>query len=366
MFEEFLIDKGKEIVQNKSDKKELQSKLDEYIDKQAQYNEKASLDEEIDFEGLSKYIKKDLLNNLPESIFSPNKDKRTQTEKDIIAKAVEKAKAKKESAKKRVEKYIIECLGIIRIAYTSKVELSYSSAMSEFSDSITNNSDKNTKKIIDAIEKSNDVKALNEKKEQPKKVDSPSFYKYIMSSLEKFLDFDNWDNWTSMLIFNDQPELSDEILEQINDAITFINKIIWLHEYPEWENAITNLNKILNDFQNTFIEHAESHYISDLVIWKTKKFYKTSPYNREYYERTLPIYKRHRSLISNLVLEMTRACNLICDCYRKNIDKNYRMKQGKLNCGRCVPEYESNEQYPDELKEFEKLLETRDYFVKLE
>lgn len=218
------------------------------------------------------------------------------------------------------------------------------------------------------VEKLKEMKSQHEAKVKKALSDLDSldydalFYESIVLSLSELLDFQKWDEWTSYLVSNNSsPQLIWGMSSRIDSSIDFINTRNWIDKYPDFKKAILNLKHILIDFNEVFSRHSTPY--GD--VYRTEKFYYTQPYDRKYADETLPLYRKHCKLITNLVYEITRACNLICDCYRNHIDKGFRMKEGKLHCYEIVPGYRIDEQLYPGLEEFEKIVDTRDYYVKL-
>ena len=110
-------DAAKERVQGKLDEKKLQAELTSYIERQRKYNEMCSLSEEIDFQGLVKYIQSNLLEQTGVRIFNPNRKKRGQARQEIIDIAVAHSKANTSKAKRRVATCTSICLDIIHGFY---------------------------------------------------------------------------------------------------------------------------------------------------------------------------------------------------------------------------------------------------------
>jgi len=88
---------------------------------------------------------------------------------------------------------------------------------------------------------------------------------------------------------------------------------------------------VLDDFVYIFNKHAEQVYKGhdDGMIW-THKFYKDNIYDQKTYNRLLENYNFHVDLVQDLMLELTRAANNICDQVRIFIMPNYRLKEGAL------------------------------------
>ena len=186
------------------------------------------------------------------------------------------------------------------------------------------------------------------------------YYMSIVDYIDMMMDFENWDAWTSYLLSAEGPMCTKEKQESIEEVKQFILSRIWYKRYPDFEIAIRQFRFILDDFDNIFHKH------SDLVKgwYKTEKFYKVRPYDYEIADRMLSEYETHVILIDNLVYEMTRAANLICDLTRRYVNPSYRLAEGKLLSYDKCPEYREGEYYPG-LEKFKEICETRDVYIQL-
>ena len=61
----------------------------------------------------------------------------------------------------------------------------------------------------------------------------------------------------------------------------------------------------------------------------TRKFYKNE-WNEERYFSLRSEYEQHFDLVMDLMLELTRAANLVCDLVRHHILASYRREAGRL------------------------------------
>jgi hypothetical protein len=96
--------------------------------------------------------------------------------------------------------------------------------------------------------------------------------------------------------------------------------------YKGLENAFENFRRVLQDLLMTFHKHSEK--IGDSFI--TTKFYHIPDWNPEKYEELSKQYEYHVGLVEDLVLELTRAANYICDMVRASLDPSYRIRDGIL------------------------------------
>lgn len=183
-------------------------------------------------------------------------------------------------------------------------------------------------------------------------------YEAIISYIEMMLDFEKWDQWTSYLLSADGPMLSEEMQESINEIKQYILSRVWPGCYPDLEESIKEFRIVLLDFNDVFHRHSEQKD----GWFVTPKYYKTKPYDYRLSDKLLVDYQEHLKLVKNLVYEMTRSANRMCDLLRKHVDPSYRFADGKLTSYDDCPEYRDGEQYPG-LEEFEKIYKSRDVYA---
>jgi hypothetical protein len=141
----------------------------------------------------------------------------------------------------------------------------------------------------------------------------------------KYIDLDNWKNWTSHLLSSDDPSITVEMFNQLDELREWLFTRIWSNRYLELENAFENLRLVLQDFLNLFKEHAKKSG----EWYDTEKFYNLKWHDEQNtYDRLAKQYIFHVLLVEDLVLELTRAVNHICSMVRRYIDTAFRLKEG--------------------------------------
>ncbi|HAT4312822.1 TPA: SIR2 family protein [Clostridium perfringens] len=176
-------------------------------------------------------------------------------------------------------------------------------------------------------------------------------------------DIGNWGVWTSWMLGSGQPHIFIKNWDEIEKLREWLFSRIWPNKLVELEHSFENFRLVLNDLYNIFNEHCEKRG----EMYYTEKFYRIDQWDEQLYQKLLDKYNFHVSLIQDLVLELTRAANYICDNIRKFINPSFRLKEGKLvvTYGPCndfsfktiCPEYKGDERtlkpYPglDKFKE---------------
>lgn len=144
----------------------------------------------------------------------------------------------------------------------------------------------------------------------------------IVTPWSEMIDINNWNSWTYGLLSSGQPTLSSEKLEQLNKTIKYLMGRIWDENFDEVNKAFINFLSVLQDLYLSFTQRASEEF-GTMVF---QKFYK----NASDYEQAHKQYEFEVYLIEDLVIELTRAANYICDQVRKYIEPEFMIKNGYL------------------------------------
>lgn len=169
------------------------------------------------------------------------------------------------------------------------------------------------------------VRESLEEYDEKKQNDEELYATYIENWIE-LSHLTHWRGWTSRVLCANDPELDIEVDKSLKQLREWILTRIWPKRYTELENALENFRRILQDFQNLFHKHSTKSH----DIFYTKKFYHIDGWNPDEYEMLLKRYVFHVGLVEDLVLELTRAANYICDKVREFIDPIFRLSEGAL------------------------------------
>jgi len=201
---------------------------------------------------------------------------------------------------------------------------------------------RNHHKIVDAQEKRYTVELLHKWKSEHEswvqtqlaydadKVRDDERYAAIVEEWQNLAHIHEWDSWSSWLLSSGQPILYRNVDADLSKLRTWLLNRVWPSRYPTLEAAFHNFRRVLSDLQNTFHKHTQP-YGSDAFM--TKKFYKEGDYDDYDQARYIELGRRfdhHVDLVEDLMLELTRAANLVCDEVRKHILRHYRLLEGHL------------------------------------
>jgi hypothetical protein len=153
------------------------------------------------------------------------------------------------------------------------------------------------------------------------------YYADVVDKREKMIDLDNWSAWTSWILGGGQPSIEVSMDDNIRQLRPWILARVWPGRYPELENAFKNFLHVANDFYNCFHEHAEKRADDYL---QTRKFYQIDQWDEKLYAKLASKFEHHVDLVQDLMLELTRAANLVCDRIRRDVMPSYRLAEGRL------------------------------------
>jgi hypothetical protein len=137
---------------------------------------------------------------------------------------------------------------------------------------------------------------------------------------------ETWQSWTSMTLCGDRPQFLVEQYNALRGIRLYLLGRIWPRRYPNLEGALENFGDVCSDMCNVFGKHSKRY--GDTI--ETEKFYKAESFPQDVYRRLLREYEFHVELIEDLLAELTRAANYICDKVRESFDPAYRLKEGVL------------------------------------
>lgn len=178
----------------------------------------------------------------------------------------------------------------------------------------------------------------------------------------------DWEVWSSWVLSGGQPAISVIRMRELDELDKYLFSRIWPHRYLALEGALLNFWRVLNDFRVVFMKHAMSRG-DDNDYCRTQKFYQHAHHEDGSYYRQLDLYNFHVDLVEDLMLELTRAANDVCDEVRKSISPSFRLHEGTLlvtsgpdldlRFKTCHPEYHNKNRYPG-LREFMEVRAQRD------
>ena len=153
-------------------------------------------------------------------------------------------------------------------------------------------------------------------------------YAGVIDTWERLAHVNDWLAWSSHVLAAGQPLMRTDVDKDLQELRGWLLNRVWSRRYPELENAFENFRRVLQDFHNRFREHAEAVGNGDVLM--TRKFYQIPEWDEERYERLGKKYDFHVDLVQDLMLELSRAANLICDRVRQYFIRSFRLREGRL------------------------------------
>jgi hypothetical protein len=169
--------------------------------------------------------------------------------------------------------------------------------------------------------------------EDPKKNRDDELYATYIEKFISLADIHNWNSWTSFFFGSTEIFLPEQF-ESLKQLPNYIVSRIWPKRYSKLEDSLFNFKNILNDIIKVYYKYPER--LSD--GYGVKKFYKdfyfervgSNNYSLELEREALAKYDFHVELMQDLLLELTRAANYVCDNIRENIFEGFRIEDGEL------------------------------------
>jgi hypothetical protein len=152
-------------------------------------------------------------------------------------------------------------------------------------------------------------------------------YALIIEEFANRSHMEEWQHWSYDVLSHGQPCLDSAVHAQLVELGQWLLKRIWPGRYQEFENSILNFRLVLQDFLTAFGQHSVE--IGNGYL-ETAKFYKSGDWDKEDYELRVTEYEQHVDLVQNLMLELTRAANYVCDNARESFLPSFRLSEGAL------------------------------------
>lgn len=200
----------------------------------------------------------------------------------------------------------------------------------------------NHHKVIDDNEDTYPIQALLEMKSlhekwiresltdfDPSKQQDDELYAGYIDEWEQRLDIQTWDSWTYGLMTSGESRTSTQRMKKLSESALWLFSRIWPRRYLALEAAFENFRRVLQDLVKMFHKHGEVDEERGR-IWIDKIYKKLNRYDEKEYNKLLALYNYNVELVYDLMLELTRAANLICTLVRMHINRHYRLAEGLI------------------------------------
>lgn len=182
-------------------------------------------------------------------------------------------------------------------------------------------------KILQEMKRSHEAWVRSQLGFDDAKVRDDVYYAALVDKWDELAWVGNWKGWSSSILSFDQPKMAKKLDANLSELRDWLLSRVWPGRYPLLEAAFHNFRNVLESFHEKFRDHMEP-FGSDGLI--TKRFYKIAEWDEARYARLASRYDFHVALVGDLMLELTRAANLICDRVRESIKFSYRLDTGRL------------------------------------
>ena len=149
----------------------------------------------------------------------------------------------------------------------------------------------------------------------------------------EILDLDNFQRWAYPCALAGGTYLKAYIYENLDKIPNYILSRPKYKEYASWDSLMRNLGLLVSDIDTVFSQHAEKY---DKDVYIVERFYKRLHPNPNY-EMDLAAYNEHVKLVSDMLFELARLCNLILTRIRK-IYPDYKQELGILHIDNRITE----------------------------
>jgi hypothetical protein len=163
--------------------------------------------------------------------------------------------------------------------------------------------------------------------DQAKKHDDLVYAGYV-DEWARLAEIDKWQDWSYGMLSHGRPSINAAREEQLEQLKTWILGRVWPGRYPELEAAFHNFRRVLENLLNTFLEHAES--VGDGKRLLTCNYSPKEWLPEDEFQRGLDYHEAHVYLVMDLMAELTRAANYICEKVRQFLSPSFRLKEGVI------------------------------------
>lgn len=211
-----------------------------------------------------------------------------------------------------------------------------------------------------------------------RKIKDDEIYATYIERFIQLTELNNWQNWTSWILGATE-SFPKEQFDSLKEIPNYIVSRLWPKRYDLLEYSLLNFKNIVNDLMKVYYVYPKEGPNGYTVEKFYKKYYYENfpddkVYSLEEEQKALDRYQYHIALLEDLIIELTRAANYICDQIREYIFEGFRLEEGAILITRggffgydtYRVEYRGQERtehpYPG-LRTFMSLRSTRDFSI---
>jgi hypothetical protein len=138
-------------------------------------------------------------------------------------------------------------------------------------------------------------------------------------------DLSRWENWAGWLVSTEQ-RMSKSVHERLCRLQRWLFRRVWPSGLAPLRDSFENFMCVLTDLLLVY----ERHSVLSQDGYFTKRFYHIDKWDDALYHRLLAQYEDHTALVEDLVYELTRAANYVCDRVREKLLPEFRLAEGMV------------------------------------
>lgn len=158
-----------------------------------------------------------------------------------------------------------------------------------------------------------------------KKIKDDELYVSYVEYFIKETDLNNWTNWSSWILGSSET-FPKERYDKLRELSNYIVSRIWSKRYPELEHSLINFKNVSNDLVRVFDIYLQERKNS----YGIERFYRNTNQGEEVYFQLIKKYEYHVALVEDLLIELTRAANYVCDRVREYLMEGFRLTEGAI------------------------------------
>ena len=151
-------------------------------------------------------------------------------------------------------------------------------------------------------------------------------YSVLLAAIERQLCFRQADRWLSFMGNDEYPRIEQKFSGILFDFPTWAVRQFWPNEIPTIEASVLNLVQAIDDYVHFFVQYSSPNEFKDFYV--IPKFYKSSDWDEERYERISKKWDRVIAEARAKALEIAKALNLLTKVVRANVVPDYRTEEG--------------------------------------
>ena len=144
------------------------------------------------------------------------------------------------------------------------------------------------------------------------------------------IQLDRWGFFSGNLMDPAGPSMRNDDRKRMADLRDWLISRIWPEGHNHLRELLRGIGEVINDLLLLLERNSEDNPLMDDSVRLAKDYKQLGRWDPEEYKRLLDDYTYNLDLVQNLVLELARFSNAICDAIRAEIDGRFRFDEGVL------------------------------------